>query len=100
MEIGHLSEQELDLLKHKIDREKENRKIENLAKAAEDFIALCVKYGVTPSAVIEHAHKKARKPVAIKYHDGNGNTWTGRGRAPRWLVQYKERGGDINQLAV
>ena len=48
MEIGHLSEQELDLLKHKIDREKENRKIENLAKAAEDFIALCVKYGVTP----------------------------------------------------
>ena len=100
MEIGHLSEQELDLLKHKIDREKENRKIENLAKAAEDFIALCVKYGVTPGAVIEHAHKRARKPVAIKYHGGNGNTWTGRGRAPRWLVQYKERGGDINQLAV
>ncbi|WP_348692722.1 H-NS histone family protein [Duganella fentianensis] len=30
--------------------------------------------------------KSPRKPVEIKYKDTTtGNTWTGRGRAPKWL---------------
>lgn len=28
---------------------------------------------------------KPKKPVAIKYRDQLGNTWTGRGKQPRWL---------------
>ncbi|GJI92551.1 H-NS histone family protein [Duganella hordei] len=40
--------------------------------------------------------KAARKPVEIKYKDGTtGNTWTGRGRAPKWL-----EGKDKNQYLV
>lgn len=29
--------------------------------------------------------KKERAKVQIKYQDSEGNTWTGRGRAPKWL---------------
>ena len=100
MELTNLSVVELNQLKTQIDSEKESRKHQSLAKAAEAFIALCVEHEVAPSDVIEYANNKPRKPVAIKYRDSSGNTWTGRGRAPRWIVQYKERGGDINQLAV
>jgi len=32
-------------------------------------------------------------PVAIKYRDDEGNTWTGRGSKPRWLVAAFEKGG-------
>ena len=67
---------------------------------AGERVALCVEHEVAPSDVIEYANNKPRKPVAIKYRDSSGNTWTGRGRAPRWIVQYKARGEDINQLAV
>jgi len=40
--------------------------------------------------------KVARKPVEIKYKDdATGNTWTGRGRAPKWI-----EGKDKNQYLV
>ncbi len=32
------------------------------------------------------------KPVPVKYTDDKGNTWTGRGRPPLWLVEA-EKGG-------
>ncbi|WP_428663363.1 H-NS family nucleoid-associated regulatory protein [Reyranella sp.] len=34
----------------------------------------------------------ARSKVAIKYSDGNDNTWTGRGRTPLWLVAAEKAG--------
>ena len=40
--------------------------------------------------------KAPRKPVEIKYKDeASGQTWTGRGRAPKWL-----EGKDKNQYLV
>ncbi len=30
--------------------------------------------------------------VAIKYRDEKGNTWTGRGKTPRWLVEAENAG--------
>lgn len=39
---------------------------------------------------------KARSPVAAKYRDNStGDTWTGRGRAPKWL-----EGKDKNQYLI
>jgi DNA-binding protein H-NS len=40
----------------------------------------------------EKTLKLAERKVAIKYRDENGNTWTGRGKTPRWLAEA-ERGG-------
>jgi DNA-binding protein H-NS len=34
----------------------------------------------------------AGKPVPVKYRDSSGNTWTGRGRPPLWLVAAEEAG--------
>ena len=33
-----------------------------------------------------------RSKVAIKYADGNENTWTGRGRTPLWLIAAEKAG--------
>ena len=35
---------------------------------------------------------KSRGMVAIKYRDESGNTWTGRGKTPRWLVEAEKAG--------
>lgn len=39
--------------------------------------------------------KGTRAPVAIKYRDPDNpaNTWTGRGRMPRWMVAATKRRG-------
>jgi DNA-binding protein H-NS len=38
------------------------------------------------------APRKARGKVAVKYRDDKGNTWTGRGKTPRWLVEAEKSG--------
>jgi len=46
------------------------------------------------------AKRKTRKKVAVKYRDKSGNTWTGRGSAPRWLVAAERAGKKREQFAV
>jgi DNA-binding protein H-NS len=37
-------------------------------------------------------HPLAGRPVPPKYRDNSGNTWSGRGRAPVWLVAAEKAG--------
>ena len=49
------------------------------------------------------APKKARKKpaaVPVKFQGPNGETWTGRGRAPLWLVTAEEAGKKREYFAV
>jgi DNA-binding protein H-NS len=32
------------------------------------------------------------RKVAVKYRDEKGNTWTGRGKTPRWLTEAEKSG--------
>jgi DNA-binding protein H-NS len=45
--------------------------------------------GVKPAA---RSGKKSALPVPVKYRDEAGNTWTGRGKTPRWLVEAEKSG--------
>jgi DNA-binding protein H-NS len=38
------------------------------------------------------AKKNSSRKVAIKYRDDKGNSWTGRGKTPRWLVEAEKSG--------
>ena len=48
------------------------------------------------------APRASRKgiPVAIKYRDGAGNTWTGRGSKPRWLVAAIASGKKVEDFSI
>jgi DNA-binding protein H-NS len=46
------------------------------------------------------AKAKSTGTVAIKYQDGNGNTWTGRGKTPRWLVEAEANGQSRTQFLI
>jgi len=45
---------------------------------------------------------KTRTPrkIAVKYRDSSGNSWTGRGSHPRWLVAALKEGKKIDDFAV
>ena len=38
------------------------------------------------------ARRKGKGSVAVKYRDSAGNTWTGRGRMPRWMTAATKGG--------
>lgn len=66
-----------------------------IAGAREQISAIMKEHGLTIGDLggsVKTKVAKERAPVAIKYADGQGNTWTGRGRSPTWLVgQDKEK---------
>ncbi len=40
------------------------------------------------------------KKAPVKFKDGNGNKWTGRGRAPLWIQAAEKAGKDRSSFAV
>ena len=40
------------------------------------------------------------KPVAAKFRGPNGETWSGRGLSPRWLVLLVEQGASRDDFAI
>ncbi len=46
------------------------------------------------------AKSAGSRKVAIKYRDEKGNTWTGRGKTPRWLVEAEKTGKTRENFAV
>jgi DNA-binding protein H-NS len=45
-------------------------------------------------------NKKKRRTVAVKYRGPNGETWTGRGLTPKWLVAAEKSGKKRADFAV
>ena len=46
------------------------------------------------------AHPLAGRKVAVKYRGPQGETWTGRGLAPRWLTALESKGKKRTSYAV
>ncbi|EXI64331.1 MAG: H-NS histone family protein [Candidatus Accumulibacter sp. SK-11] len=43
---------------------------------------------------------KAKVAVAVKYRGPNGESWSGRGKAPNWLTSLESSGRDRNEFLV
>lgn len=56
------------------------------AAALEKVRATVAEFAFTPEDVFGNPRKKTRRAAAAKYRNPEtGDTWSGRGRAPRWL---------------
>jgi DNA-binding protein H-NS len=77
------------------------KQMEEMA-AAEGFTLAELSGPKASKAKAEAAEPKERAPVAIKYRDPNepNNTWTGRGRSPKWLVEFEAKGGKREDALV
>ncbi len=69
------------------------------AKAAAE--AAAAEYGFTLADLLR-AEKPAKpaSPAKYKNPDDPGQTWSGRGRKPGWLVSALEAGADITDLEI
>jgi len=55
--------------------------------------------GRKPGKAAKKGPKRGGK-VAIKYRDDKGNTWTGRGKTPRWLASAEKAGAKRDQFLI
>jgi len=56
--------------------------------------------GTRGKAATGKAARKTTRKVAVKYRDGAGNEWSGRGRRPAWFVAALAAGRSMEELEV
>ena len=83
----------------------EEARKKELASAIEDIRARMKEHGITVRDLAGRGGASAaksgtRRPAAVKYRDKAGNTWTGRGRTPRWLQAHIDGGKKAEDFAV
>ncbi|KAB1589993.1 H-NS histone family protein [Burkholderia cepacia] len=79
----------------KLQEETEAARIAELEAVVADIREKVAEYSITPEQIFgrQRASKgKAAAPVAAKYQNPKtGETWSGRGRAPAWIKDVKNR---------
>ena len=83
-------------------RQAEAARKAEIAAALAEIKAKMSAYGITLADLGAKARAaKPRKPVAAKYRNAATNeTWSGRGRAPKWLAAELAKGRKREEFAV
>jgi len=91
----NMSHAELVELQTRIEKLLAQRKNESRVQLRDKLAKLAKDEGMSLEDVMGTSNGRRgrrRGKVPIKYRDGNGHTWTGRGRMPRWMVAATKGG--------
>ena len=95
---------QLQKLRSDIDRAIEQRRKADRVNALEKLKAVARESGFELSDLLNGKRPRANAgvPVPVKYRSKTDPslTWTGRGRAPKWVQEYLNGGGNLNDLQV
>ena len=85
--LERMSYAELTRLEAEIARLKAEKQSEERAALREKMAAMAKEHGFEMGELFDK-RRKGKGSVAVKYRDPSNseNTWTGRGRMPRWMV--------------
>ena len=89
--IENMSSAELAAMEARIARAKIEKQGAERTALREKLTAMAKDAGFDIRELFDGRAGKRGK-VAVKYRDKNGNTWTGRGRMPRWLTAATKGG--------
>lgn len=101
--------EELLRQKAELDRQITHVQAATRQQAIDEIRSLMSAHGLTVSDLAAAANRSrsskvhggsVRKPVATKYKDGQGNSWTGRGLKPKWLTAALSQGKSIEDFKV
>jgi len=82
MSYAELSKLEMEIARIKAEKQSQER-----AALREKMAAMASEHGFDMAELFDK-RRKGKGSVAVKYRDPSNseNTWTGRGRMPRWMV--------------
>ncbi len=102
IDLNELSLAELKKLQKDVAKAIENFADRERKAALAELDALARERGFTLAQLLDEAGTKPRKTVAPKYANpaDPSETWTGRGRKPRWVVAALEDGKSLEDFAI
>ena len=103
MDISTLTLVQLRELQQQIPAEMKRREAQEKNVVLNDLKAFVQARGFTLEQLLDKESKgKVRAPVKVKYrHPQNESlTWTGRGRTPKWVLEWQASGNSIEGLLV
>ena len=103
MVLEKLSLEELKKLQNEVAVAIFNFEKQRKAETLIELKALAHAKGFSLKELLDDSNgKSTKKPVAPKYADPSNpeNTWTGRGRKPKWLVAALESGQSVEEFAL
>lgn len=96
------SYQELCAQAERLRKEAEALRREEIKTVIADIRAKMSEYGITIDDLRATTAKSPRKgyTVAPKYRNSHGQTWSGRGKKPRWLQQALAAGASLESFRI
>lgn len=100
--LDKLSKAELDALAAELDAAKRARAEMEIQSVREEVTKLLEKRGYTFGEVFGKGTGRKTGPVKPKYRNPKNptDTWTGRGRRPRWLEAELKKGKSVKSFLI
>ncbi len=100
--LAKLSKAELEALEGELVAAKRERAESELQELRDDVTALLEKRGYTFAEVFGKGTGRKTGPVKPKFRNPKNpsDTWTGRGRRPRWLEAELKKGKSVNSFLI
>ncbi len=100
--LENMSVAELTKMQMRIERMKVEKHNAERVALREKLTDLAKEHGFDIHELFGKGRKGKRGKVAIKYRDPNnpGNTWTGRGRMPRWMSAAVKAGKSRDDFLI
>ncbi|HJE53124.1 MULTISPECIES: H-NS family nucleoid-associated regulatory protein [Acinetobacter] len=105
-DITHLSVEELKRLQAEAESLIASKKDQEIEDAYQQILAVADKVGMTVEQLLEFGaskrKKSSRKSVEPRYRSKSNpdDTWTGRGKQPRWLVAELDKGAKLEDFLI
>lgn len=102
IDLNEMSLDELKKLQKDVTKAIDSYEERALKAARVEMEAIARQHGFTFDQVLAKAPALGRKPVAPKYANpaDKSQTWTGRGRKPKWVVDALDNGKALEDLAI
>ena len=106
VDLAGYTSSELKGLQHDIERMIKERQQQEVQKAREQILAIAKQAGVSVEELLGNVEKKAKtgsdQKVHPKYQNPNdvSQTWTGRGRQPRWIAAALASGKKLDEFRM
>jgi DNA-binding protein H-NS len=106
--MDKLPAEELLTIRDLAEQKRQEHLEEVKASVLEEFQARLQSLGLSMSDVLPQSthiggrrmRADAGKPLPVRYRGPNGETWSGRGHPPRWIMRYEDEGRERDEFRV
>ena len=99
-------EDDLNELEKRLRQERQRRDRNRIKDAQKEMREVASKYGMSPEEILGGAPARksggrgGKVPPKYRHPEDAGKTWTGRGRAPKWVEEWEKSGRSRDELLI